>query len=232
MNHTLPSPRIHPAVLTAALSVSALSLAGIGVLTGVIPFGTKTVEAPPAAVQTIPVPAAQTTLPTAKPAAKAPVAKPVPAGDHGGPDIEVIRKAPSAEGARAVKTAGTATSEPVPAAAPAAPACNDCGVIESVREMTREGEANGLGAAAGGVVGGILGRQVGNGSGRDIATVLGAVGGAIAGHQIEKAQKKTSYYEIVVRFDDGTSRVLTQNAPPSWREGDHVKYANGVLTAN
>lgn len=231
MNHTLPSPRLHPAVLAAAVSVSAFSLAGIGVLTGVIPFGAKTAEAPPAAVQAIPAPTAQTTLPTAKPAAKAPIAKPVHTSDNGGPDIEVIRKAPSTEGARALKTAGSA-SEPAPTAAPATPVCHDCGVIESVREMAREGEGSGLGAAAGGVVGGILGRQIGNGSGRDIATVLGAIGGAVAGHQIEKAQKKTSYYEIVVRFDDGTSRVVTQDAPPSWREGDHVKFANGALTAN
>ncbi len=227
MNTLLPPPKLHPAVLAAALSVSALALAGIGVLTGALPFAPKAAEAPPAAEQTIPA----TPAVVATPAAKAPsaVQRPVPARAtparaQGGPDIEVIRK--GSDGL--VRTSG-AGADPVPAAPLS---CHDCGTIESVREIAREGEASGLGAAAGGVVGGILGRQIGNGSGRDIATVLGAIGGAVAGHQIEKTQKKSIQYEVVVRFEDGTSRVLTEDAPPAWRQGDKVKFANGVLVAN
>lgn len=225
MNTLLPPPKLHPAVLAAALSVSALALAGIGVLTGALPFAPKAAEAPPAAEQAIPATPAAVVTPAAK--ASSAVQRPVsaratPAKTQGGPDIEVIRK--GSDG-----LLRTADAEPVPAAPLP---CHDCGTIESVREIAREGEASGLGAAAGGVVGGILGRQIGNGSGRDIATVLGAIGGAVAGHQIEKTQKKSVQYEVVVRFEDGTSRVLTEDAPPAWRQGDKVKFANGVLVAN
>ena len=229
MNTLLPPPKLHPAVLTAALSVSALALAGIGVLTGAIPFAPKTAEAPPAAEQAIPATPAVVSAPAAKAPAAVPrtvPARAVPAQAPGGPDLEVIRKGSDETGL--VRTSGVAADP-----APALPAvCKDCGTIESVREIAREGEASGLGAAAGGVVGGILGRQIGNGSGRDIATVLGAIGGAVAGHQIEKTQKKSVRYEVVVRFEDGTSRVLTEDAPPAWRQGDKVRFANGMLVAD
>lgn len=227
MNTLLPPPKLHPAVLTAALSVSALALAGIGVLTGALPFAPKAAEAPPAAEQAIPA----TPPIVAAPAAKTPAAVPRPvsartAPAKGGPDIEVIRKGSDETGL--VRTSGAAADP-----APALPAtCKDCGTIESVREVAREGEASGLGAAAGGVVGGVLGRQIGNGSGRDIATVLGAIGGAVAGHQIEKTQRKSVRYEVVVRFEDGTSRVLTEDTPPAWRQGDKVRFANGMLVAD
>ena len=62
--------------------------------------------------------------------------------------------------------------------------------------------------------------------------VVGAVGGAVAGNEIEKRVKSTKSYEITVRFDDGTNRVITEANPPSWRSGDKVKVINGVIQSN
>ena len=116
--------------------------------------------------------------------------------------------------------------------APAKTRCVDCGVIESVREIDTKGAGTGIGAVGGAVAGGLLGHQVGGGRGQDIATVVGAVGGAVAGHEVEKRVKSTKSYEITVRFEDGSSRVLREESAPSWRAGDRVKVINGVIQSN
>ena len=121
---------------------------------------------------------------------------------------------------------------PPPTAASVKPLCHDCGVVESVREVEKPGKATGSGAAIGGIAGAILGNQTGRGHGRDVMTVLGALGGAIAGHEIEQKTAKVKAYEIGVRFDDGSTQLITQDTPPAWRSGDHVKVVNGVITAN
>jgi len=126
------------------------------------------------------------------------------------------------------------TAKPVAkrAPAPARAKCAECGVIESMREIDVRGDGTGLGAVGGAVVGGVLGHQVGSGRGNDVATVLGAVGGAVAGNQIEKRARSTKSFEITVRFDDGSSRVINEPNPPTWRTGDKVKVINGVIQSN
>ncbi|MDO8371047.1 MAG: hypothetical protein Q7T39_03880, partial [Polaromonas sp.] len=71
------------------------------------------------------------------------------------------------------------------APAPKPVVCADCGTVEAVTAVQRQGEVNGvavgnttvgLGTVAGGVVGGLLGNQVGGGSGKTAMTVLGAAG--------------------------------------------------------
>lgn len=108
-------------------------------------------------------------------------------------------------------------------------ACAECGVIESVRVIETQGEGSGVGAVGGAVVGGLLGNQVGGGHGRDAMTVVGAIGGAVAGNQIEKRSKSTKSFEIVVRMENGTSRVMHEANQPSWRNGDHVKIIDGMI---
>jgi outer membrane lipoprotein SlyB len=81
------------------------------------------------------------------------------------------------------------------------------------------------------VVGGVLGNQVVRGDNRKVATVGGAVVGAVVGNEIEKHVKSTKSYEITVRFDDGTSRVITEANESTWRAGDKVKLVNGALQA-
>ena len=116
--------------------------------------------------------------------------------------------------------------------APTRAKCAECGVVESMREIDVRGEGTGLGAVGGAVVGGVIGHQVGRGRGNDVATVLGAVGGAVAGNQIEKQVKSTKSYEITVRLDDGSSRVINEANPPAWRTGDKVKVINGAIQSN
>ena len=100
-----------------------------------------------------------------------------------------------------------------------------------VREIAAKGEGSGLGAAGGAVVGGLLGHQVGGGRGQDIATVVGAVGGAVAGNEVEKRVKATKSYDISVRLDNGSTRVINEDNPPSWRSGDRVKIVDGAIRA-
>ena len=111
--------------------------------------------------------------------------------------------------------------------------CAACGVVQSVHELDSKGAGgSGVGVVGGAVVGGVLGNQVGQGDGRKIATVVGAVGGAVLGNEIEKRVKTTKSYEITVRFEDGSSRVITEADATTWRSGDRVKVVNGILQAN
>lgn len=110
--------------------------------------------------------------------------------------------------------------------------CQNCGVVESVREIAVRGNGSGLGAAGGAVVGGLLGNQVGGGHGKQAMTVVGAIGGALAGNQIEKQARATRSYETTVRMDSGSSRTMTQATQPTWYDGDHVKIVDGVVRMN
>lgn len=107
--------------------------------------------------------------------------------------------------------------------------CQNCGTVESIREVTTRGDSNGLGAAGGAVVGGLLGNQVGGGHGREAMTVVGAIGGAFAGNQIEKQAKATLSYETTVRMNNGSSRTVGQAAQPDWHDGDRVRIVDGVV---
>lgn len=118
----------------------------------------------------------------------------------------------------------SATPKPLtyshPAGTPVAVAknvCADCGTVEAVTAVQRQGKVNGvdvgnttigLGTVAGGVVGGLLGNQVGGGNGKTAMTVLGVAGGAFAGNAIEKNMKKVTVYNVRVRMDDGTTRNM------------------------
>ena len=142
------------------------------------------------------------------------------------------RYAPKAHSATASKSVA-AVSEPVaPARVAASARCAECGVIESVRAVEAKGLGSGLGAVGGAVVGGLLGNQVGAGRGQDVMTVVGAVGGAVAGNEVEKRVKSTSHYEITVRLNDGSSRVISETAQPVWHTGDKVKLVNGAIHSN
>jgi outer membrane lipoprotein SlyB len=97
----------------------------------------------------------------------------------------------------------------------AKPLCVNCGVVESVTPIQREGSGSGLGAVAGAVLGGVLGNQVGGGDGKTAATVLGVFGGSIAGNAVEKQMKKDTVYEVRVRMENGSTRTLEQITPAS-----------------
>ncbi len=234
------SSRTHPLVLVAAASVTILSLAGVATLAGWLPgagsHGVEPAKTPavstPIAVAPAPVApaAAPATAPVAQEAAK-PAAKPA--------ERVVVRHTaprPAAQAPAPVAALPPVGTPPPPgyatSAPPPPPVCRDCGVVEAVREVAVEPKGSGGGAVAGGVVGGIIGNQIGKGATRDIATVLGAVGGAYAGNHIEKANKQSKRYDVVVRFQDGTTQTFSSDAPPAWRSGDHVRLNNGVLAVD
>ncbi|MES2946764.1 MAG: glycine zipper 2TM domain-containing protein [Pseudomonadota bacterium] len=99
---------------------------------------------------------------------------------------------------------------PYPAPMPVAQVCRVCGSVESVTPVQRSTKAAGpgVGAVAGGVLGAVLGNQVGHGGGRTAATILGAVGGGFAGNAIENNVRKVTVYEVGVRMEDGSHRVV------------------------
>ena len=243
---TITNKSMHPLTAIAAVSVTLFSLVGIAAITGLIPTSHSQTEqvqasAPAKLAAANQASATETAHPVAesKPADK-PVAHKA-AVKHTRP-VEKV-PTPAAEPAKTVKDnapVSVAQNDPIPGiyppppprVEPTKPICNDCGVIQSVREVEKQGEGSGLGAVAGGIAGGVLGHQTGAGRGRDVMTVLGALGGAFAGHQVEKNAKKMVDYQITIRFDDGSSRLITQETAPTWRSGDRVRLANGVITAN
>jgi len=133
---------------------------------------------------------------------------------------------------RAAAPAPAAVVRTAPAPVAAVSTCAECGVIESVREIAEKGKGSGIGAVGGAVVGGLLGNQVGGGRGQDVMTVVGAVGGAVAGNEVEKRVKTTKRYEVTVRLNDGSSRVISEANLPSWHIGDKVKIVNGAIQSN
>jgi outer membrane lipoprotein SlyB len=119
-----------------------------------------------------------------------------------------------------------APAKPVAARSPAekvaaAPACANCGVVESVKAVTRKGDASGVGAVAGGVIGAVAGNQVGKGDGRKAMTVIGAIGGGLAGHEIEKRKNSVTVHEVRVKMDDGSVRTVEQAEAP--KVGERVQ---------
>ena len=218
----------HPMVIIAAIAVTVFSLVGIGAVMGWIPTSNSSavsdiIATPLHTPVNDPIKTAESkAVEAAKPAPKAvprkqPIAKATNAPTHATNPVE--------------HTDNTAAPTAV-AATPVKALCYECGTVESIREIEKPGQAGGAGAVAGGLLGGLLGHQVGNGRGRDVMTVVGAVGGAIAGHQVEKNVKKAKTYEIMVRFEDGTTQTIAQETAPAWQTGDKVRIVNNQLQSN
>lgn len=109
--------------------------------------------------------------------------------------------------------AGPVASRPLPAAQRAV--CSGCGRVESVTPIARQGDARGVGAVAGGVLGAVLGNQIGKGNGRALATIAGAVGGGVAGNAIERSVSTVTVYQVQVRMEDGSLRMVEQASAPA-----------------
>ena len=122
----------------------------------------------------------------------------------------------------------TSPSAVAPEAAPPPPArsrvaCNECGVVRSVRLVEKKGRSSGGGAVAGGVLGGVLGHQIGSGRGNTAATIIGAGAGAYAGNEVEKNKTRQTYWSVSVKMDNGTNRNYTYSNKPEFQNGDRVK---------
>lgn len=101
------------------------------------------------------------------------------------------------------------------------------GVVESVRQVTIEGERGPVGAITGAVVGGYAGSNVGHGRGSELATVLGAVAGGLAGSAIEGKVTTRAGLEITVKLENGQLIAVTQEADEDFRPGDRVRVLSG-----
>lgn len=204
--------KTHPIFIIAAVAVIVFSAVGVGVMTGLIPSSfSKNESAQVTGQETAKPTAAETT--SAKPMAK--VAEAPKATPH-------VTPRPKTHVAL-----NDTPAEKQPAAKEAAKVCANCGVVESVNVVAKEGEGTGLGVVAGGVAGALLGNQIGQGRGNTAATILGAAGGAYAGHEIEKKMKETKRYDIRVRMDDGSLKTVSQQTEPTVKAGDKVRIVDG-----
>jgi len=239
--NTTSHSSLHPVLWIAGISLTLLSLVGIASLTGILPT-----KSAPAAVQPAIVAAAPAIAP-AVPVATTPV---VPAATPQAPAVPASKTPPASHHKKVKKnlelSATPATAPPplgsgvppdyVPpltkaSVPPAPPPCPDCGIIANVRQITHEGQGSGAGAIIGGVVGGALANNIGQGNGRTLATIAGAVGGGILGNSIEKSQRQTISYQITVRMEDGTTRLIDSSTMPPWRIDDKVKLVNGAIVS-
>ena len=221
------------------ITIGVLGLAVLGM--GATLLRTRNQATEPAAVTaSAPAqPGASATVVLAEPAASTPMALAAPAPDiiteskpaispekpaklSSNKAVAHVNKAPTATNNAANTSPDTNTkstpqavqaapSEPAVARAPARPVCANCGTIERVTPIERDGDASGVGVVAGGVLGAVVGNQVGGGDGKTLATILGAVGGGMAGNAVEKKMKKVTHYQVTVRMEDGSTRSVEQS---------------------
>lgn len=136
----------------------------------------------------------------------------------------------AALGAALLALAGCATSQSGSSYAPSqarGEMAVRMGVVESVRQVTIEGENSPVGVVAGGIVGGIAGSNVGQGKGSTIGSVLGAVAGGAAGQALERQINKKAGVEITVKLDSGQITAITQEADEQFHPGERVRILSG-----
>jgi outer membrane lipoprotein SlyB len=114
-------------------------------------------------------------------------------------------------GANAQTSSSTSTASTKTQAQTKALACANCGTVESVNEVKKEGKGTGLGAVGGALAGGLLGNQFGGGKGKTAMTVVGAVGGGVAGNAVEKKVRSETVYDVTVRMQDGSLRTVQES---------------------
>ena len=248
------SRRMHPMLIVAAGAVTLFSAVAIAVMTGVIPSA-QGQKADSAAPSTLMKPATTTAgtgnvSEAALPEKNAQALKPTDNSTLGQPlaksekAVTAHRKETS-QPTRAASAGPNSSRErdPTPTytqgsrnaydnqstrvAAYEPPVCRNCGTVDSITPIAKQGEGSGAGAVLGGVLGGVLGHQVGGGRGKDLATVAGAVGGALLGNTVEKNTKTTSVYDVRVRLEDGTFQTMRYETEPGIRVGDKVRIENG-----
>lgn len=230
------TPPLHPLLKVAAGSVIVASAVVVASLTGLLPKPAEP-QVAQVAVTAPAAPAVTATLPVAEPAfeslqapaagipvtavATVPAPAPKAVAEAEGPAPVVKKPRP-----RIVSHEEAVTPPPPP---PAPVICYSCGTVQSVNVVTEAGKASGAGAVTGAVLGGVAGHQMGGGKGKDAMTVIGVIGGALAGNATEKAIKKTQFYEVTVRMEDGNVQTYTYQAVPPFSAGDAVRVDGGQL---
>lgn len=105
-----------------------------------------------------------------------------------------------------VAAAAQSLAESKADSARAAFACGACGVVEDVREVT-------LGA---------LKHNVSTVSGEGFAMAFALMSGKLRAGPV-------TIYEVAVRLQDGSTRVLREGTLPAWKQGDRVKVVMGRI---
>ena len=100
--------------------------------------------------------------------------------------------------------------------------CGRCGVIEAVREKTLNLSGRGS------VTGAALGQQL-VGFSRDLTNVVGLLLLTMDSRGAAHVTSPVTVQEITVRFDDGSSRVLTEVSSHTRQPGERVKVVNGRI---
>ncbi|WP_332848186.1 glycine zipper 2TM domain-containing protein [Massilia sp. S19_KUP03_FR1] len=117
---------------------------------------------------------------------------------------------------------------------PVARYCSNCATVETVNVIQVQGNAGYIGTVGGALVGGLLGSQIGSGNGRTAAQIAGVVGGAAVGRNIDNNNAAKAgpnqHYEVMVRYPNGATKVITYANEPGFRVGDKVRVDNNVLT--
>ncbi len=117
--------------------------------------------------------------------------------------------------------AGPRIGTPVPPK-PAALACADCGVVESVRAVEVGSVPGKVAAAAGGVAGAVFGDEIGRAHARHVAWVLGA----LTGRKIEPNGSQPTRYDVVLRLPNGAMQIRRYDGMPPFKVGDVVRSAS------
>ena len=206
MTLTACGPRDDAAIAGGAQADAALRAPGQPVPMANVPIVATT---PPVAIAPAPTYAPATTS-TAPVVAAAPAYVPVPAATY------------------PADPAPAPAYRPAPAAVPVAQArpvaSNRVGEITSIEPIRTRPQGSGAGAAIGGVLGAVVGNQFGHGLGRAAMTGAGAVGGALAGNNVERNHKEgISGYRVVVRLENGSTRVFDRTEVGSFHVGDRVR---------
>ena len=111
--------------------------------------------------------------------------------------------------------------------APVIDTCSDCGVVQAIREVEVRGQPGYRGAAGRGVLGAILGGEFADDVRRTAARIVGAVGGGHAGRENERASKRRTHYDVVIRLDNGDVQTRSLDAMPPFKVGDRVRVVQG-----
>ncbi len=94
------------------------------------------------------------------------------------------------------------------------------GRVTQVRETVQQYRGDpGAGAVAGAVVGGMIGSAMTNGHGGGL---FGAIAGAMIGADASRGSGARYFYEVTVRYDDGSLRTYPYDGWSPFRVGDEV----------
>jgi outer membrane lipoprotein SlyB len=115
-----------------------------------------------------------------------------------------------------------------PAVAPAVPsgagACDRCGKVVSITQLTTKDQWTPLGSVpSSSDLGptGVAVYQIGPGFSNQGQVFIGAAGGGV--YQTRANQRNVTRWEIVVKMDDGSSRSIIQNYEPLFVADDRVR---------